>query len=239
MVKIRIIAIIPAFNEEGKVGEVIKGILKDKNTARLIDEVLVINDGSRDKTAEEAERCGATVISHKENVGVSKAILTGIKYALQKKYDVCVILGADTQDFPSEIPLLLKPILYENFDFVQGSRYLKCQQTINMPLSRAITTRLFTLFFRIAARFPATDASNGFRAFRLDILNSISIPEKFDKWSLEPYLYMEAIKKGFKVKEVQVTKKYDKKRGFSKMQPITSWYSAGKPILAELLRLRK
>lgn len=237
MVKIRIITIIPAFNEEGKVGEVVQGIYANRRVAKLIEEVVVINDGSKDKTAEEAEEAGAKVISHRINRGAAEAIRTGLNYALEKKYDVCVIMGADTQDFPSEIPQLLEPILQENYDFVQGSRYIKFKQTQDMPLSRAITTRVFTLLFRIAAGFPVTDASNGFRAFRLSILKKVKIPQKLDRWNLEPLLYLKAIKKGFKVKEVQVTKKYDLKRGFSKMQPITSWYSAGKPILKELLRL--
>jgi len=234
--RIRIVVVIPAFNEEGKVGEVVHGILNDSRDVELIDEVLVVDDGSKDKTAIEAKEAGATVISHKTNKGVCEALSTGMKYAMRKKYDICVVMGGDAQDPPSEIPYLLQPIMQENYDFIQGSRYLNNQRTKDMPLSRAITTRLFTLFFSMAARSRVTDASNGFRAFRLSIFKDIEIPEKLDKWSFEPYLYLQAIKRGLKVKEVKVTKKYDLKRGYSKMQPITSWYSAGKPILREFLR---
>jgi len=236
---IRTIVIIPAYHEEGKVGKVVTCILNDEYNARFIDEVLVVDDGSRDKTKIEAERAGATVISHKRNRGVSEAIRTGIEYAVKKKYDVCVIMGADTQDDPSEIKKLVKPILNGECDFVQGSRYLKGQRTVDMPVSRSITTRIFTLLFRLSSGFPATDASNGFRAFKTDIFKKIEIPANLGKWDLEPYLYLQAVKKGLRVKEVPVTKKYDLQKGFSKMQPITSWISAASPMIKEILHLQK
>lgn len=237
--KIKVIVIIPAYNEEGKVGKVVSGILNDGYNARLVNEVLVVEDGSQDKTKVEAETAGATVISHERNRGVSEAIRTGIEYAIKEKYDVCVVMGADTQDYPSEIKKIVKPILNDGYDFVQGSRYLKGQRTVDMPSSRSITTRIFTLFFRLSSGFPATDASNGFRAFKTDIFNKIEIPANLGKWDFEPYLYLQAVKKGLKVTEVPVTKKYDLQKGFSKMQPITSWISVASPMIKEILHLQK
>jgi dolichol-phosphate mannosyltransferase len=229
---VKIIVIIPAYNEERKVGRVVQKVLKYNSS--LVDEVLVVNDASNDETSIEAEKAGATVVSHKNNMGAGSAIRTGIIYAIKKRYDVCVTMGADDQDNPSEIPRLIEPILNDEYDFVQGSRYLNYQRTVNMPLSRAITTRLYTLFFRFVSGFPVTDGSNGFRAFRISIFERINISqENLNKYGLEPYIFLQVIKRGFKVKEVPVTKRFDPRKGYSKMIPIKDWYSISKPLFTQ------
>lgn len=234
----KIIAILPAYNEEGKVGSVVEKL--GAFCSDFIDEVLVVDDASTDGTFGEAKEAGATVILHKKNMGAGPAIRTGMEYALEKGYDVCVVMGADDQDKALEIERLIKPIFKEGYDFVQGSRYLNGQRTVDMPVARAITTRLFTLFFRLASGFPATDASNGFRAYRLNILRKIDVyQEWFGKYDLEPYLYLQAIRKGFKVKEVRVTKRFDLEKGYSKMKPLIDWYTSSRPILRELLKMNK
>ena len=232
-----IIVILPAYNEQGKVGKVVQKVWD--HCSNIVNEVLVVNDASADETLREAEEGGATVISHKINLGAGAAIRTGIDYAIKKGYDICVIMGADDQDDPSDIPKLINPIIDEGYDFVQGSRYLNGQRTVDMPLSRAITTRLYTLLFRLASGFPVTDGSNGFRAFRLKIFQKINIWREKGRYNLEPYIFLQAIKKGFKVKEAPVTKRFDLEKGYSKMKPITSWFNTSEPLIKELLRLRK
>ncbi len=230
----KVIAIIPAYNEEGKVGNVVRKVLE--HNSGLVDEVLVVNDASNDVTSIEAERAGATVISHKDNMGAGAAIRTGITHAIKKGYEACVLMGADEQDDPSEIPILMDPIIMDGYDFVQGSRYLNCQRTIDMPLFRAVTTRLYTRFFRLVSGFPVTDGSNGFRAFRLKIFEKIDIwQDDMGRYDLEPYIFLQVIRMGFNVKEVPVTKTFDLEKGYSKMTS-RGWLNICKPLFAQFWR---
>jgi len=216
----RTIVVIPALNEQGKVGRVVGGI--SERCSDLVNVVVVVIDqGTVDNTAKEAEEAGAIVLHNGNRRGVGAAIRRGIEYGLENRMDICVIMGGDDQDDPKEIPKLLEPILRNGSDFVQGSRYLEHQRTIGMPLSRALLTRLYTIGFRLVTGFPSTDASNGFRAFRLSILRNINIwQEELDGYSLENYLFSQAIKRRYGIKEVKVKKRFDRELGFSHMRPL-------------------
>jgi len=96
----RSIAIIPCYNEEATIGSIVA------RAKRFVNEVVVVDDGSNDKTAEIAKDVGATVITHKTNKGKSAGIKTGFKYALEKNYDYAVTMDGDSQHNPDEIPLL-------------------------------------------------------------------------------------------------------------------------------------
>ena len=195
---------------------------------------------ARDNTALEAKDSGATVISHRRNMGAGAAIRTGIDYALKNRYDIAAVMGGDNQDNPSEIKRLLLPILDSDFDFVQGSRYMAGGKRVNIPLFRWITTGIYSLLFKIIIRFPVSDGTNGFRAFKLSIFKNKKIniwKPWLNRYELEPYIFYKAIECSFKVTEAPVTKSYPRgKKGFSKMIPVLDWWSILKPII--LLRLR-
>jgi len=216
--KPRIMVVIPALNEEGKIGWVVRGIVKHRSS--LVDlVVVVIDNGTIDNTAKEAKEAGAIVLYNGAKRGVGAAIRRGIQYGLERNMQICMIMAGDAQDDPREIPKLLHPLLHEGFDFAQGSRYLNGQRTVNMPLSRAILTRLFTLGFRLITGFLSTDATNGFRAFRMNVLRDIDIwQESLDKYALENYLLTQVVKRGFRVKEVEVTKRFNRELGYSHMR---------------------
>jgi len=229
----RTIAIIPAKDEEKKIGIVVSGILR--YAEELVDEVIVIDDGSSDKTAIVAEKSGATVISHPKNKGVGAAIRTGIDYAIQNNFGICVVMGGDAQDDPREINRVISPIVNESYDFVQGSRFYGA--VVNFPIFRKITTYLFSLLFKIVAGVKITDASNGYRAFRTKIVKDQRInlhQDWLDRYELEPYLLLQTIKKGYKITEAPVTKMYFKELGYSKMKPILSWWHILRPLIKEL-----
>ena len=227
-----IAAIIPALNEEGKIGTTVSKVPR-----KIVDDVLVIDDGSTDSTAKEAKAKGATVLVHEVNRGVGAAIRTGIEYALKKKYDICVVMGGDNQDNPGQIPVLLDPIIDEGYDFIQGSRYLYGIKQI--PKFRRVTTKIYTLLFKVVCGYPMTDGSNGFRAFRTGIAKDINLDQRWlDRYELEPYFMLKAIKKGFKFKEAPVQKFY-REEGYTKMVPFKDWYSILKPLLKELFRLNQ
>lgn len=221
------LAIIPAYNEEGKVGTVVRG------TVHYVDTTLVINDGSSDETQEESRENGALVIKHTINRGVGASLRTGIFYALNHGYDLCVILGADEQHNPKEIHRLIKKI-NEGYDYVQGSRYLPGGKTINMPLFRLFTTKIYTLFFRWFSGYPFTDASNGFRAFRTSLFESsdLNINQSWlNRYEMEPYILYKLVKNGYKIAEVPVTVKWDKAKGYTKIVPFIDWWGILKPTI--------
>lgn len=214
------IVILPVLNEEKRIRSLVSRIFK--HASKLVDEVLVVvDDGTVDRSREKAMSAGATVLDNGPRRGVGGAIRRGIEYALGGKIDVCVIMAGDSQDDPRDIPRVLEPILRDEYDFVQGSRYLNGQRTVDMPLSRGFLTRLYTLGFKLVTGSSTTDASNGFRAFRLSIIKSINLwQECLDKYALENYLFAQVIKRGYRVKEVPVTKMFDRELGFSHMHPL-------------------
>jgi len=239
--KEKIITIIPALNEKGKIGKTVSRI--KKSAPEWIDRILVVDDGSVDNTSLEAKDAGASVIRHDYNKGAGAAIRTGIDYALKNRYDIAVIMGGDNQDNPAEIKRILQPILYDHFEFVQGSRYMAGGTRVNIPLFRWITTGIYSLLFKVIIRFPVSDGTNGFRAFRLKILNDgrINIWQRWlNHYELEPYLFYKAIACGFKVTEAPVTKSYPLNDiGYTKMVPIFDWWSILRPVILLKLGIKK
>lgn len=229
------VLILPAYNEEGKIGKVVS------KSKPYVDRVVVVDDGSNDRTAKEAKNAGAFVIIQPVNMGAGAAIRAGFEYGIANNFDVCVVMGGDDQDNPNEIPLLLEKIR-QGYDFVQGSRYVRHEQTENMPLFRRVTTKGYSLFFRLVTGFPVTDGSNGFRAIRTSILKTMRLKQDWlNRYELEPYVFYQAIKKGYRVIEVQVTKRYPKQRktGFTKMKPFKDWWRITRPLIFLRLGIKK
>ncbi|MDI6809246.1 MAG: glycosyltransferase family 2 protein [Candidatus Eisenbacteria bacterium] len=232
-------AVVPAYNEKGKIGRVM-----EKLGRNLVDLKITIDDGSNDGTDDEARRCGADVVlRHEKNKGVGASIRTGIDYAIKHGYDIVAILSGDDQHDPSELPLLLDPIKSGEFDFVQGSRWLKGGQTPNITVPRRILTKVYALLFNLAVRFPITDGTNGLRAFRTDIFKNKSInlwQDWLNTYELEPYLLYKAIACGLRVKEAPVTVRYHSKEiGSSKMVPFRDWWRILKPLIYLRVGIRK
>jgi dolichol-phosphate mannosyltransferase len=232
-----VLVILPALDEAKKVGKVI-----GKVPADIVDNVLVVDDGSTDETAQEAEEAGATVIQHNVNRGVGAAIRTGIDYALANGYDITVVMASDDQDDPAEIVRLLDPILNDDYDYVHGSRYLAGGRRVNHPFHRTLMTWFYSLSFRLMVGHPITDGTNGFRAFRTAICKNINLWQDWlDRYELEPYLYYQVIKQGLKVKEVPVTKIYpaDAGVGYTKMRPLVDWWRIFRPLVFLFLGIKK
>ena len=184
-----IIAIVPVFNEAAKIGEVVARMPRE-----IVDEVVVVDDGSTDRSVEVARSFGAEVISMGATLGVGAALRTGYRYAIERGYDVAVTVAGNNKDAPEEIPLLLEPIGENRADFVQGSRFLKRGANLGaMPAYRQIATRLHPVLFSLVARRWVTESTNGFRAVRTRVLIRVRSP--FDippnsiitrSWASEP-----------------------------------------------------
>lgn len=237
MQKNKIILVVPALNEQGKIGRVVRGA-----PGRIVDEILVVDDGSTDNTKKEAEEAGAKVISHPGNKGVGAALRTGMEYALTQGFDIVVIMGGDDQDRGGEMDLLLGPIVEEGYDFVQGSRRLGGKRAVNLPLFRRVTTKGYSWLFRMLTGFPCTDGTNGFRAFRTSLLKDERInlrQDWLDTYELEPYLFYKTIELGYKVQEAPVTKVYHLDKGYTKMVAFRDWWRILRPLIFLKIGLKK
>lgn len=159
----KLIVMIPAFNEEKTIGSVIKEIPREVEGFDEV-EILVIDDGSTDRTVEVAREAGADyVVSHKKNLGLANAFKTGLETALKLGADVIVNIDADGQYNAKEIPKLVKPILEGEADIVIGDRQI--DRLDHMPRAKKIGNKIATWVTRRLSGLPVKDAQSGFRAF--------------------------------------------------------------------------
>ena len=152
------LAIIPAYNEQGAIGRVVAGV----HTVWPEIHVLVIDDGSADRTAEEAERAGALVVRHPFNLGIGAAVQTGLRFACQEGYDIVFRLDGDGQHSQADLPLLLAALREARVDAVFGSRFLGVDASMNIPLTRRLGIACFRTLVTMLTGQRATDTTSGF-----------------------------------------------------------------------------
>jgi len=226
----KIIALIPACDEETKIGRVVARI-----DHSLVDQVLVIDDGSTDSTAAVAKEQGAEVLCIGSRGGVGAALRKGFARARAGGFDIAVIMAGNNKDDPSEIPRLLNPICDEDCDFVIGSRYLHGGRSGgDMPFYRRLATRVHPWLLGLFTRTNLTESTNGFRAFKLSLLDDtrINLGQRWlDAYGLEVYMLWKVLKLGYQHREVPCTKLYPPKSlGYTKMKPIVGWWNILRPI---------
>lgn len=235
----RIVAVPVAFNEQRAIGTVV-------DRCREVEglDVAVADDGSTDATPQIVQRRGATLLRSDERCGVGAAIRRAYRWAHAEGYDICVILSGNDKDRPAEIGRLVAPIVDGRADLVQGSRYLAAGAHVNMPRHRIGASQVVhPLLFRLVARQRVTDTTNGFRAMRLSMLDDprLDLDQPWlDQYELEPYLLLRAIRLGYVVREVPVTKVYPTGGvSYTKMRPLVDWWSIVRPIVLVGLGLRR
>ena len=225
-----IIVVIPAFNEEDSIGRVIEALPKD-----LVQEVVVVNNASTDKTVENARNAGATVLTETRR-GYGFACLCGIAYAKTKQPDVVVFLDGDFSDYPEEVTKLVQPIIKNEADFVLGSRMLG--RKLGMTEKGALLPQaifgnwLASFLMRLiwGARF--TDLGP-FRAIRFTDLLALDMQDQTYGWTIE--MQIKALKAGLRYQEIPVS--YRQRIGVSKVTgTVSGTFKASYKILWTIAR---
>lgn len=199
-------------------------------------DVLIMDDGTTDGSLERIPTNEHIfLVRNAQNRGAGHSVRNCLYWAKDRGYEALFLVAGNDKDRPEDIVKLVQG-MRDGYALVQGSRYLPGGGFGNMPLYRTLATRFVHpwLFSLITGRW-ITDSTNGFRAVRLTLLadQRINLDQSWlDHYELEPYLFYTVIKLGYKVKEVPVTKIYPSKIvGYTKMKPVTGWWSILRPLV--------
>jgi len=187
--------IIPALNEEEVIARTVRAVPRE-----LVHEIIVVDNGSTDRTAEEAARAGAIVVSEPRR-GYGRACRRGVD-SVSPRCDIIVQMDADLSDDPSELPLLLEPIVERGYDFVLGSRLLGKREEKSMTAAQVFGSRLASRMIRLIYGVRYTDMGP-FRAIRRAALDSLDLREETYGWSIE--MQTKAASRRLRTTEVPVT----------------------------------
>jgi len=228
MTRTRIVAIVPALNEEGIIGKVVDEI---RAVSPEID-VVVVDDASSDETAAVARSHGATVLRLPFNVGIGGAVQTGFRYALAEEYDRAVRLDGDGQHDAREIPKLLEPVECGEADLVIGSRFAEGEASYRPPFARRIGIRVFARLVSLLSGQHVTDTTSGFVA--LDRVGIELFAREYPHDYPEVEATLVALRSGLRLAQVQVEMR-ERETGASSITFVRSLYYIVKVLLALLV----
>lgn len=199
--------IIPAYNEAESIGKVIGSI------PSIVDEIIVVNNNSTDKTMQNAQAAGAIVLSE-NRPGYGFACLKGMDYIAQKNVlpDIIVFLDGDFSDYPEELPKIIAPIISGEADFVVGARVKALREKGSMTPQQIFGNRLATFLMKLIFASHFTDLGP-FRAIRYETLQSLNMSDKTFGWTVE--MQLKVLKQKIPYAEVPV--RYRKRIGISKV----------------------
>ena len=220
-----VVACIPAYNEESSIAGVIH------RTQQYVDVVIVCDDGSVDLTAEIAGRMGAFVVRQKENHGKGEALRCALREALKHVPDYIVVLDADGQHNPDDIPILVEPLHSGEADMVIGSRYIEPEKQ-DIPLYRRFGLGIIDKVFTQGINKKISDSQSGFRSFTKQAAEQM-IETTFNGFGADSEQISLATTNGLRILEVPVKIKYIGLRNTSKKNP----FSHGTEIISSILNL--
>jgi len=229
--KPKILIIIPAFNEEANIKEVITAVRAHQNGVQIV----VINDGSADRTAEIAEAEGVTVLSHPFNMGIGATMQTGFKYAMIKGFDIAVQVDGDGQHPAEQVTDLINALIESKADIVVGSRFMD-KSGYRPSVARGAGIAIFSRLVSVIIGEKVTDTTSGFRASGRRCIEFFSGHYPDDYPEVEALVLLH--KKGFRIKEIPV-KMNRRQGGRSSITPLKSIYYMVKVILAIFVDLIK
>ena len=191
---LKIGVIIPAYNEETNIGNLLERI--PYNLSEKM-EIIVVDDGSVDNTYEVASRYDVSIIKHPKNRGNGAATKTGLAYCKDNNFNIAIILDGDGQHDPKDISDFIRTIKEDNIDFVIGNRF---KQYYDMNAYRKFCSKLMTAFYFLLLRRKISDPTNGYRALSSNIINKIEFESDY---SLTQEMLFKIIPK-FNFKEIPV-----------------------------------
>ena len=193
--QLKVIVCIPCYNTAFYIADVVT------NAKKYVDEVIVIDDGSSDDTADIATAVGAQVVIHETNKGYGQSIKSGFEVAKSVSADILVTLDGDGQHNPDEIPQIVSPILNGEADLVIGSRFLSKNNKV--PKHRRLGINIITFLCNLRSGEKVSDAQSGFRAYSKKVINELTMNERGMGISVE--LLIRARQNGFHIKEAPIT----------------------------------
>ena len=201
---------IPAFNEEKIIGKIVKECLE------YSDEVVVCDDGSTDKTYEEAKLSGAICLKHKKNLGKGAALKSLFEYARNCDVDIIITIDGDGQFLPEEIPKLRKPIEDKKADIVIGNRFNNMHE---MPKYRKIGNKILDKMTNLAGDISIKDSQSGYRAYSKKAIDNVKF--NVNGFGADAEILIDASKKGFKISEEKIKVIYNTGMKTSTKNPIS------------------
>ncbi|MDH7508573.1 MAG: glycosyltransferase family 2 protein [Methanomassiliicoccales archaeon] len=217
-----IVALIPAYNEELTIGSVVL------ETRRYVDEVIVVDDGSSDATAEIAKLAGAIVVRNEVNGGKANALKRGFEELKGRDLSAVVLLDADGQHAPQEIPKILEPVLKGKADLVIGSRFMNSDNDI--PAYRHLGQVILNVVTNMGTKQRISDSQSGFRALSVSAVRSLDFFSR--GYSVESDMLIYLSEKGMRIKEVPITSRYEVPKGHKKNP-----FAHGLEVFARVLRI--
>jgi dolichyl-phosphate beta-glucosyltransferase len=225
--------VIPAYNESARLGATLEKVLAYVHAQKWDAEVIVVNDGSHDKTAEIVRTFAAKdpalrLVENPGNRGKGYSVRNGM---LNARGRIVLFSDADLSSPIEEAPRLLQA-LDEGVDIAIGSRWLRAEtQTQRQPLHRQLFGRIFNLILRLTLGLQFKDTQCGFKAFRQPAVQAIFPLQRIERWGFDPEILFLARKFGFKVKEISVAWGHS---GGTRINPIVD----GSRMVMEMLRIR-
>lgn len=234
----RVLAAFPFFNEGSKLDA-----MASRLRAGIVDRFLGVNNASTDNGV-------ATLAIHNIPVldqltgGVGSCLRAAVDYGRREGFDILVVMAGNDKDDPGQIPRLLAPLLQNQADYVQGSRFLSGGSSVRLPVFRHFSIKLLSLIYRLYIGQPCTDLTNGFRAYRLSIFDDARInihQDWLDTYEFEYYLHWKARQCGYRVVEVPVTKTYPAAKDvpYTKIRALTGWWRMLRPFVFLALRIKQ
>lgn len=199
----KVIVLIPAYNEELTIGSM---VLLAKHYS---EKVVVVDDGSKDRTVSIAIESGAGVLRMEKNSGKAKALLEGCDYCKRFDPDVLIMIDGDGQMDPALIPSVAEPIIKDEADLVIGSRYLQPNDSI--PFIRKVGQKILNSVTNMGSAGHITDSQSGYRALSRKALDNMDFVS--DAYNIESDMIIHFAEKGLRVLEVPITVRYDVPNG--------------------------